>query len=110
MFLEDNGGRFGVLPVDLAVGRGYGSNKSIDVSHERSPLSSHLGHTLLNFFRTQVARVSRDRPVMTKRVLELTISVAPERIRDGHGDLGAGGHGLRDDRLSVVDVQVDGDR
>src|SRR5437762_2924742 len=75
-----------------------------------SDLSTHFGHTLLNFARAQVAYVGRHRPAMTKRVLELTISVAPEHVGDGHGDPRARGHGFRHDAVDVVDVQMDGDR
>src|SRR5206468_11048564 len=51
-----------------------------------------------------------DRPAVAERVLELAVAVAPELIGYGHRHLGAGFDRARDDRIDVVDVEVDGDR
>src|SRR5579864_578488 len=43
MLLEHCGDRFGMLPVALAIGGGYGNNESVDVVHNRSPFSVRKG-------------------------------------------------------------------
>src|SRR6185295_16543523 len=66
-----------------------------------------LRHPLLDLLRRQVPRMGRNRPVVAERVFQLAVAIAPEHLLDGHGDLGAGSHRLREHRINVFHVQVD---
>src|SRR5712692_6144599 len=62
--------------------------------------------------RRQVFLVGGQPPAMTGGIFDLAESVAPEHVRDGHDDLGAGAHRLLEGGVHVghVGVQVTGGR
>ena len=67
-------------------------------------LAAHLGHRLLHLFGTDIAFVGRHRPAMTKRIFELGIPIAPERVRERHSDFCPCGNRLRHDGIDVLDL------
>ena len=49
-----------------------------------------LAHRLADLLRCQLQLVGRDRPLVSERVLQHAVAVAPEHVGDRHRDLGAG--------------------
>src|SRR5579863_3964464 len=67
---------------------------------------AHLLHRLLHVRWADISNVSGDGPAMAKRIFELAIAIAPEHIRNGHGDFCARGDGAGCECIDVIDIQV----
>jgi hypothetical protein len=46
---------------------------------------------------------------MTIRIFELAVAIAPEHVGDRHGHLGPGADGALDERIDVLDEEMDSD-
>ena len=71
---------------------------------------AHLLHRLLHLLRTWIPDVRADRPLMTERVFDLAVTIAPEHVVERHRDLRAGAHRLLEDGIHVLDVEMDRNR
>src|SRR5271170_7468618 len=71
---------------------------------------SGLAHSLLHLFGAHIANVRGRRPTVAERILELAIAIAPEHVRKRHGDLRSRVDRAPDERVHVVDIEVNGDR
>ena len=55
---------------------------------------THLLHRLLHLLGGDVADMRADRPLMTERVFDFAVTIAPEHIVEGHRDFRPGAHRL----------------
>src|SRR5204863_6577951 len=71
---------------------------------------AHALHRLLHFGGRNIADMSGNRPTMTKRVLDLAVTVAPEHVCDRHGSFGSKPDRSRGHCIGILDIEMDGDR
>src|SRR6266498_4128163 len=65
---------------------------------------------LLHLIRADIANMCGDRPLMAKRVFEFAVTIAPEHVLEWHRYLRPRSRGVRDERVDVLDIEVNCDR
>ena len=73
-------------------------------------LVAHLLHRFLHLLRADIPDMGADRPLMTERVFQLAIAIAPEHVVQRHRDFRARAHRLFEDGVRVLDIEMDDDR